>query len=108
MRSVSDNAALNATVATTTWSQIPVQTKMSVGARHPIADGDRLVFTVLGNAGRWVEVTLEPSDTYTVRFFRINRSDHKRVVIGEEFDVYNDMLGEIIYSLTHELGAYTP
>lgn len=49
-----------------------------------------------------VKITLDPSDTYTVKFIRIGRS--KLTVIEEVSNVYCDMLQDVFESAT---GLYT-
>lgn len=84
------------------WSQIPVMTKMSVGAREPMLSGDAgLKFRVLSKPMRFVEVELDASDTYTVRYSHIKRGSYERVVLEEVSGVYVEQLGETIYRATH-------
>jgi hypothetical protein len=49
-----------------------------------------------------VKITLEPSDTYTVEFYRIRGVDF--TLISKHEDVYNDMLQELF---TRETGLAT-
>lgn len=90
-------------VANTIWKQIPMTTKMAVGARKPIADSDKksLKFQVLRAPMRFVMVTLDPSDTYTVEFFRLKKNNYQKVTLGKQSGVYAEDLGHIIYGLTH-------
>lgn len=68
-----------------------------------------LTFSVNGKPGEmWrVVVSYEPSDTYTVRLWRLCRShglDNPRMgeIIGYADDVYCDMLREVVVSLYEE------
>lgn len=97
-------------VADITWSQIPgAACKWPCGARQPISyDTDAgpahgLRFRVTSKPYRFVEVELDASDTYTVRYMRIRRSDFERIIIAEVSGVYADMLGEVIYNQVHEV-----
>ena len=88
-------------VADTIWRQIPVMTRMSVGARKPIGGETSIVFKVL-NGTRWINVRLDPCDTYTVTFFRKKRVTREEIIIHEESDIYNSDLADTIYRMTHQ------
>ena len=96
-------------VATTTWRQIPVMTKMACGLREATAVSETELRAKCLRGRHYVFVNLDPSDTYTVRFVRIKRNrsaDKPLIELVEEVtrsDVYNDMLGEMIYGMTHGL-----
>ena len=96
-------------VATTTWRQIPVMTKMACGLREATAVSETELRAKCLRGRHYVFVNLDPSDTYTVRFVRIKRNrsaDKPLVEMVDEVsrsDVYNDMLGEMIYGMTHGL-----
>lgn len=96
------------TVATTTWRQIPLQTKWACGAREPISyatecgEAHGLKFRVTSFPLRFVEVELDASDTYTVRYLRLKRNDYSRILLEEYSGVYCDQLGEILYSAVNK------
>ena len=85
----------NNEIAKTTWSQIPVMTKMACGMRNPTAIGSKLTIKV-GGRMRWVEITLTADDLYLVELVRITR-DHRRVVVESHDGIFNDMLGDVLY-----------
>jgi hypothetical protein len=58
-------------------------------------DGNSLIFKVRGSKWQKIKITLQPSDTYDVEFFRIVRGTFK-VVQKKVEDVYVDMLHDII------------
>jgi len=82
-------------VGTTIWSQIPLTTKMAVGAREPLLIRSGVEF----RAGRElrIQVVLDASDTYKVTAYRLKRKTHERIVLEEHTEVYAENLGEIIY-----------
>jgi hypothetical protein len=63
--------------------------------------GDTLILPV--GSGYTVEITLDPSDTYTVR--RVFTRGIKRWIKGEVKDVYADEVGEIAYE-AHAFRSY--
>lgn len=87
-----------------TWKQIPIMTKMACGAREAMTydEGRNIRFKVGGKPMRYVEVELDASDTYTVRYLRIKRGSYARIVLEEKTFVYADMLGEIIYHMVNK------
>jgi len=95
-------------MATTAWRQIPVGVKMSLGAREPAgskAEGvlARLTFKVGSKPLHYVEVDLDPSDTYTVRMLKLKRKTYERVVLAEASDVYCDDLGRVLLGMEKHL-----
>lgn len=70
------------------------------GGRTRLVDGT-LVLPVA--SGYTVEITLDPSDTYTVR--RVFTRGIKRWIKGEISDVYCDQVGEIAYQ-AHAFRSY--
>lgn len=75
------------------------------GARNFLGDANSVSFRLPGGGGfcrdgiNRVTVILEPSDTYTMTFFRVR--DTVATVIATHHDVYFDMLQELF---THETG----
>jgi hypothetical protein len=90
----------NLEIANTIWKQIPVMTKMAVGARKPVVIDSGIKFNFGRGNRRWITVELKGDDTYTVTATRMTRN-YKLVALGDFAGVYCDMLSEIIYSLTH-------
>ena len=86
------------TVAEITWSQISRDTKWACGARNPVQDGNTLFFqvTITRNRKHKVYVTLDPSDTYTVKLISYTGLDDVKVE-KEASDIYCDQLSELIY-----------
>lgn len=82
------------------WQQINVMTKMSVGARSPMAYEKGLIFGVLSGNKTFIEVELEPSDTYKVSLIKMKKWD--RVVLKSLDSVYVDNLNEVIYSIVNK------
>ena len=76
------------------------------GAKHLCEVERGLGFQIPGNVTKdginAVKITLEPSDTYTVKFMRMTRTKLK--VVAEVSDVYCDMLQEVF---TDRTGLYT-
>lgn len=99
----------NVDVPKTIWGQIPTMTKMACGLRRPTAISETELRAKCLRGRHYIFVKLDPSDTYTVKLVRIknNRSAGKPPVelveVVSRSDVYNDMLGEMIYGMTHEL-----
>jgi hypothetical protein len=80
------------------WKQIPVSTKMACGAREPRCSSDgKLCFRVESKPMRFVEVSLDADDTYTVEYLRVKRGSYDRVSIEKASGVYVENLGETIY-----------
>ena len=90
------------TPASITWRQISVATKMACGARAPVAYGvgDVGLCFKVGGRMRWVEVELDPSDTYTCRLVRM--SGATRHVTEEHTDIYCDVLSECVYHMVNK------
>lgn len=76
------------------------------GAKHLCEVERGLGFQIPGNITKdginAVKITLDPSDTYTVKFMRMTRTKLK--VVAEVSDVYCDMLQDIF---TDRTGLYT-
>ena len=86
-------------IANTIWSQISTSTKMACATRNPLSlgtgDSAHIRFKV-GGRSRYVEISLDPTDTYTVRYFQVKRSND-RVVISETSGVFAENLSETVY-----------
>lgn len=87
-----DKKMTNLTVAKTIANQIGNQALFMLGAKNLMGDENSLSFRIGRNEKgvNLVKVTLEPSDTYTVRFFKVRGMDVK--TIATEEDVYFDDL----------------
>lgn len=88
-------------IAQTTWNQITVGTKMSIGARQPTANDNQLFFMVANHDRklrfRKIEVTLDPSDTYTVKMWTFSK-DCELACTNEASNVYCDNLNAVLIS----------
>lgn len=88
------------------WSQISRSTKMACGARNPTKGKDNnrpyLLFQVTIKPGvkNFVKVTLDPSDTYTVKLLQYRGVNVKEIESHE--DIYNDNLSEVIYRMCNK------
>ena len=77
-------------------------------AKHIMSDGPALVFQLPRRMAKdginAVKITLDPSDTYTMRFSKITdatlRHPYKATTVREVSDVYADQLREIFESTT--------
>lgn len=79
--------------------------RIMTGAKNFTAVENGLQFKIGGGASKkinFVEVKLDPSDTYTVKFSKIVKFDVKP--ISEFFNIYCDELQELF---TTETGFYT-
>lgn len=54
----------------------------------------------VGGRMRYMEVMLDPSDTYTVRYFRLNKR-YEQIELAKVSGVYNDMLPAIVDDTYH-------
>jgi hypothetical protein len=76
------------------------------GAKHLVASANSLQFVLprgAKNKSNKVRITLDPSDTYTVEFYRWNARQFALTKVGAFEDVYCDNLGEIF---TKETGFH--
>lgn len=98
----------NSTKAHIIEDQIPTDTKMATGARNFQygAKKPQLTFNVLDGNWKYVRITLDPSDTYTVEHFRRNSQSLEEIPIHKTDGIYFDLLGEVIYNMTHNAGPY--
>jgi hypothetical protein len=74
------------------------------GAKHVLSDGPALVFQLPPRMAKdginAVKITLDPSDTYTLRFSKIARDGTKATTVREVSGVYADQLCELFESTT--------
>jgi len=91
---------MSSQVATTIRDQIGAGALMNVGARDFSWEANSLIFkTGNGRKIRAVTVTLEDSDTYTVRYVEMNRRTYKLDTDTTLRDIYCDQLAEIVIDL---------
>lgn len=75
------------------------------GARNMTAGRQGLgSLTMTLPRGRYLRITLDASDTYTIEHFRIKRGTFERVELASEAGVYAEDLGQIFEKMT---GLYT-
>jgi hypothetical protein len=86
--------------------QIGSRAMMMIGGKMLLGDVNTLQFDVgrNGNGVTRIRVTVDPTDTYTVEFFKIGRGGHKVTVLATESMVYGDQLRRVIEVHT---GMYT-
>jgi hypothetical protein len=89
----------NTEVAQTILSQISLGTKMACGSRNYIAIENGLAFNVLTGNRDIISITLEPSDTYTVKRVKVAAKTKIWQTVEEVSDVYCDNLSEVIYGM---------
>ena len=89
------------TVPQTILSQISTMTKMSVGARDFMSDGNSLIFRVGPGGTRKVKITLDANDLYTVELFKFRKKngimgvETRTITEGAYFDMLDDSLMQI-------------
>ncbi len=77
--------------------------RMAVGARDFTRDENgNITFKVMTKPYRFISIVLDPSDTYTVTYFKIKRGSWEKVILKEYDTIYCDMLGDTIYRMTLE------
>jgi len=96
-----------AQVAETIRDQIGQQALTMIGAKDLTSHEDNatgrvdLTFKVCAaGALRYIKVTLEPSDLYTVEFFKLTRRGYNRISLSQAGGVYAADLARIIGTLT--------
>ena len=101
-------------VASEIWRQISRSTKMACGAREPIATDDRTLrikVTIKRGVSHVIYVTLDASDTYTVKLVtwrqpslakRLEGAETVVKTVEELSDIYNDNLSEVIYRMCNK------
>jgi hypothetical protein len=91
-----------------TWSQLSIGTKMAIGAREPSStdEGRTLRIRVGGAAKRYITVTLEWTDTYTVKLIgpplKADGPDAWCHVYEESSDIYVDQLNDVVYRMVNK------
>jgi len=98
----------NSTKSRIIEDQIPIDTMMATGARNFQYGREKpqLTFNVLDGNWKYVRITLDPSDTYTVEHFRRNSQTLEEIPIHKTDGIYFDMLGEVVSPMTHNTGSY--
>jgi hypothetical protein len=98
----------NATVATTILEQLGGHRFLAMtGARNLTSGPDRLYFGLPRNPGKvtHVGIVLEPSDTYTLTFWRMTfRGSSAPLILREEKDIYAE---DLQARFTESTGLYT-
>jgi hypothetical protein len=89
------------TTAETTRRQIGMMNLMACGARQFSYDAEGTLKFKVGGRMRYVEVQLDPSDTYTARLIRVTRN-YEVVTVEETSGVYCDQIGEAVYRLCNK------
>ena len=86
--------------ANITLQQIGTGNLMACGARDFVKSNDELMFRVgSGRKLAKIVITLDPSDTYTVRYVEVSRKDFRITKEEVVSDVFCDMLGEVVRKL---------
>ena len=92
-------------IATTTWRQIPIGVKMSLGARDQAGNGSTLSFTV-GNGRKGlfkVSIALNGSDLYDIELVKFKRKTYEKVVLAKAADIGCETLGRVLLGMEHHL-----
>lgn len=80
--------------------------RVMTGAKHFLSDGNALVFRLPRGFARdginAVRITLDPSDTYTVKFFKVGtaRSGYKHTTVKETSGIYAEDLQPLFKTTT--------
>lgn len=88
-----------------TKQQIGIGNLMAVGARDYFTDGPAKFGFKVGSARgstKAITITLEASDTYTVKFTAMSNRTYRITETEEVSDVYADQLGQIVYSMVNK------
>jgi hypothetical protein len=95
-------------VAETIREQIGPMAFLMMGTKKDIwKDGNSLIFRIRGSHWQKVKITLTPSDTYKVEFFKIHPKTFE-VKSDEHTDVYVEDLHEVIERATGLYLSLTP
>jgi hypothetical protein len=93
------NATSDLTVANTIAQQIGGKAFYMMGTQRKFGGSNFLIFNIRGSKiANKVQVTLDPSDTYTVEFFKLRGLNCKSV--AKFSDIYVDALRGVIESTT--------
>ena len=94
---------MNTQVAENIRAQLGVMVMMLIGARRMAAPSDSSLMIEVNSRNRLsathVLVRLEPTDTYTVQFFKVQKVRGVGVTsrnVGEALDVYAEALGRVV------------
>lgn len=85
-------------IAHTTWSQIPVLTKMTIGARDAVGAGDKLTFRVGGRMRKVLVEYNRDTDSYDIELMRVASLGQVKT-LARECDVYCDQLSGFLISM---------
>ncbi len=89
--------ATDMTVANTIRGQIGCEAFFMMGSKNLSGDANSLTFDIkLCKAWKWVKVTLDPDDTYTVTFIMVGCAPGYKRTEKEVKGVYVDMLHNVI------------
>jgi hypothetical protein len=89
--------ATDLTVANMIRDQIGRGAFFMMGSKNLSGDKNSLTFDIkLCKAWKWVKVTLEPDDTYTVTFIMVGRGPQYKRTEKSINGVYVDMLHDVI------------
>lgn len=78
------------------WRGMSLHTKMYCGVRKATLIEDGLRFKVGGKPMRYIEVTLDGGDLYTVCYYRLKRGTYERIVLDVATGIYASMLDEVL------------
>lgn len=95
-----DETARDLAIAQTVMSQLGRKALFMLGAREFVAGGEfHLSFRIRGSTtANLVQIRLDPSDTYTVRFSRVRGT--VVVLVRESNDIYWDQILGLIERVT--------
>lgn len=86
-------------VAETIRQQLGNRCLYMLGAKHLLGDETSLQFSIQGcKEINKIQIILDPSDTYTMKFWKIRGADFK--LVKEVNEVYCDQLHDMIESIT--------
>ena len=98
---MTNETATDLTCAKIIAEQIGKQALFMLGAKDLVGDRKSLAFRIRGcRRINKIRITLDPSDTYTVEFFKIIRRGFTCERVKWIDGVYNDMLCEVIENAT--------
>lgn len=83
--------------------QIGRRAFVMMGTTDKYGESNALIFNIKGSKWKKIKVRLDPSDTYTVIFYRQKRAPSFEIVSHEVNDIYCDQLHDVI---ERETGLY--
>ncbi len=86
--------------AKTIWAQLTMQTKMAIGARDVLADGDKITMRVGGRAHRKITIKLNGLDLYDISFGKLTRG-LDFIVLKIKMSVGVEELNETVYRMVN-------